>query len=367
METALQNLAEGQLDAGCEVSLVTAGHGSLERQETIWGPKTLRPGRLARAAVLGVLNSQPVTPGLVGLLRREMALFRPDIVQLHLPNPLAAAAWLGLRATGMPVSCAMTVWYHADITRQRLGGRALQPLIRACLRQAAGISVSSQSLVDRSPVLSDHRSRVAVLPFGIASSPWLGVEPKGTGPFLFVGRLVPYKGLSVLFEALNRVPGAQLVIVGDGVQSETLVRLAESLGLLDRIAFVGTLDEVGIAAHLTVARALILPSIDASEAFGLVQLEAMGAGVPVITTDLPTGVPEVGVAGETGWLVPPSDPLALAAAMQSVLDNPDEARRRGQAGRARFEARFTRAVMTDRVVAWYSGMVAGQPDLEVAP
>ena len=125
METALQNLAEGLLDAQCEVSLIVAGHHSVDSREVIHGPDSGRAGTLIRAAVGGVVNSQPLTPNLVSLLRREVALFRPDVVHLHLPNPLAAAAWLGLVGTGLPNRPPMAVWYHADITRQKIGGRSI--------------------------------------------------------------------------------------------------------------------------------------------------------------------------------------------------------------------------------------------------
>ncbi len=358
METALQNLAEGQLDAGCDVSLVTAGHSAVDSREVICGPASGRQGTLLRASVRGVFNSQPLTPSLVGMLRREMAIFRPDIVHLHLPNPLAAAAWLGLVATGLPVRTPMVVWYHADITRQKTGRRLLQPLITACLNRAAGICVSSQSLADRSAVLRPHRKKVAVVPFGIAAEPWSAVEPVTNGAFLFVGRLVPYKGVPVLFEALSLVPEAELVVVGEGPEKDSLLKYGQDLGILDRIRFAGTLDEAAIAEHLGKARALVLPSIDASEAFGLVQLEAMGAGVPVIATDLPTGVPEVGVPEETGFLVPPGDAQALAGAMARLQNDTALAGRLGQAGRARFEARFSRARMVDRLSHWYDKVLA---------
>lgn len=359
METALQNLAEGLLDADCDVSLVVAGHQSVDSREVICGPQTGRQGTLVRAAVCGVINSQPLTPSLVGVLRREVALFQPDLVQLHLPNPLAAAAWLGLMATGLPNRPPMTVWYHADITRQKIGGRLIRPLISTCLEHAAGICVSSASLGRRSPVLQKHRDKVAVVPFGIAPEPWASVVPSGAGAFLFVGRLVPYKGVDILFEALAQVPGAKLVIVGEGPEKESLLALGKRLGILSRVDFVGTLDEDAIAGQLSQARALVLPSVDASEAFGLVQLEAMGAGVPVITTNLPTGVPEVGIPGETGFLVEPGNGKELAAAMAKLQDDQELALKMGAAGRQRFRERYARHKMIERLLTWYQ-KVLGQ-------
>jgi len=147
METALQNISEGLLDAGHEVTVISAGETSREEQELIIGPKSGREGRLIRAAVKGVVFSQPVTAGLVGLLRREIKLMAPDVVQLRLPNPLAAAAWLALAGLNSARVPAFTVWYHADITRQKVGRLLVKPLLFACLNRAVGVAVDRKSVV----------------------------------------------------------------------------------------------------------------------------------------------------------------------------------------------------------------------------
>jgi rhamnosyl/mannosyltransferase len=126
------------------------------------------------------------------------------------------------------------------------------------------------------------------------------------------------------------------------------------------VDFVGPKDATQVAEYLTRARALVLPSVDASETFGLVQLEAMAAGVPVVASDLPTGVREVGDPGRTCLLVPPGDPAVLARALDGLLENRDTARKMGVAGRLRFEERFTRATMMDRLLEWYASLLSDQ-------
>jgi len=101
--------------------------------------------------------------------------------------------------------------------------------------------------------------------------------------------------------------------------------------------------------------------VDASETFGLVQLEAMAAGVPVIASDLATGVKEVGESGRTCLLVPPGDVGALARAMTSLQEDPAFAGELGAAGRRRFQDRFTRGTMIDRLLEWYSSLVTNNP------
>ncbi len=361
METVLRQLAEGLLDRSCEVTVLSAGDGPLDRQETVTGLHAGRPGRLVRAAVYGHLNSQPLTLTLMSLIRREIARMGPDLVHLHFPNPLAAAAWLGLRADRSHDLPPLAVWYHADITRQRAGRFLVRPVVNACLQQAEGISVSSATLALRSPVLASWQDKVRVIPFGIDPSPWNQVVPTLDGPFVFVGRLVPYKGLDVLFEALARVPEAELVLVGEGPLESRLAALAASRGIAGRIVFAGPMDRAGVAGHLARARALLLPSVDASETFGLVQLEAMASGVPVIASDLPTGVREVGEPDRTCLLVTPGDVGALTRAMTSLQENPAMAGKMGAAGRRRFQNHFTRDMMLDRLLDWYATLVSVNP------
>jgi glycosyltransferase involved in cell wall biosynthesis len=359
METILQAMAEGLLDDGCDVTLVVSGESPRDAYAAVRGPHGGRAGRLVRAARLGQVNSQPVNPGLAALVRREIRRARPDVLHVHLPNPLAAGVCLALRRDPTLPRVPLAVWYHADITRQRLGARLVGPVIRACLREADGICVSSASLREESPVLAPWRDKVAVIPFGIEPRPWCEVRPRRDGPLLFVGRLVGYKGVGALLEALVAVPAAELDIVGSGPLESGLRARVAALGLDRRVRFRGETDGGGIAAYLGHARALVLPSLDRSEAFGLVQLEAMAAGVAVVCTDLPTGVREVGVPGETCLRTPPGDVAALAAAVAAVWNDPALAARLGEAGRVRFGERFTSAAMVTRLRAWYGRLGAG--------
>lgn len=357
METVLENVAEGLLDRGNEVLVLVAGSDDLDRVESIHGPESGRRGRLVRAGVLANVNSQPLTVSLFSLLRREIETFAPDVVHLHLPNPLAAAVWQIARRSLLGRRPALAVWHHADVTRQKLGGRLVRPLTRSLLSGAAGICTSSKTLLEHSLELREHRAKVAVIPFGIRSHPWLEVKAVRNGPFLFLGRLVPYKGLPVLIEAVKRVPEADLVIVGEGPLQRELSNLIQAEGLEHRISMVGRLDQTDIVRLMSHARALVLPSIDSSETFGLVQLEAMAAGVPVIASDLPTGVREVGVDGQTGALVPPADPQALADALRRFSSDQAALDEMGRHARRRFKDLFTRGRMMERLIPWYESLV----------
>jgi len=360
METVLRLMCEGLLDRGHDVTALVSGPGWKDRRETIAGPRSGRAGWLLRAGTPVTVNGQPLSPGLPRLLAGVLRDDAPDLVQLHLPHPAACAAVLRALPRGAGAGPALCIWYHADITRQRLGARLVRPLVRACLGRADGVAVSTATLRDGSSLLAPHRERVRVIPFGIDADGWAATTPAPDGPFLFVGRLVYYKGLRLLIEAVRRTPEARLVVVGGGPLRRGLERQALGEGLAGRVRFAGELSDGDLRREMGEARALVLPSDGAGETFGVVQLEAMAAGLPVISTRLPTGVAEVNCDGETGRVVPPGDTAALAAALAEILAAPETARAWGEAGRKRVGARFGRDTMLDALEAWYADALAGR-------
>jgi len=360
METALHHICQGLLARGHQVTALVAAAGSRGSREPLIPEAPAAAGRLIRAGSLAVLFSQPLAPSMPFLLRRELAGWRPDIVHLHLPNPGACAACLALlpRRLDRGRGPALAIWYHADITRQRVGGFLVRPLVKNCLARAAGIAVSSVALRRHSPLLAPWRDKVEVIPFGIAPDEWQGVASTNDGAFLFVGRLVYYKGLPLLLEAARRLPGAELAIVGDGPLRRKLESQTRGSGLQGRVRFTGELSGAELRAEMGRARALVLPSAWASETFGLVQLEAMAAGLPVISTGLPTGVAEVNVDGVTGRVVPPGDVEALTAALAELLEHSERGRAWGEAGRRRVRQEFSRSTMVAGLEAWYESLSA---------
>lgn len=353
METVLGLIGAGLSQRGHDVWTIAASEG---------GAPVSDEERTVRCRSLGTIASQPFTPSLPFALRRVFRSARPDIVTLHWPNPLAALA-LVLTRRALPRGARLTVWYHADITRQRLGAALLRPLLDDLLDRADGIAVSSSTLRDGSSRLAGRADKVAIIPFGIDAAGWRLSTRPGEGPLLFVGRLVYYKGLELLLDALETLPDAGLEIVGDGPLRGALAARAEAPGLRDRVRFHGELDDADLRAVMSRCGALVLPSLMRSETFGLVQIEAMAAGLPVISTQLPTGVAEVNLHGRTGLLVPPGDRAALAEAMATVLRDPVQARRWGAAGRERVETHFGHLRMIEALAGWY-GTLLGREGAE---
>lgn len=140
--------------------------------------------------------------------------------------------------------------------------------------------------------------------------------------FLFAGRMVPYKGVDVLLKAMLKVQDANLVLIGVGRMLDEWKALSKKLNLESRVHFVGKIEsDDEFAAFVHGARALVLPSINEAEAFGLVLLEAMSCAKPVITTNLNSGVRFVNKANETGLMVPVMDVERLGEAMNRLLQD----------------------------------------------
>ena len=355
METVLDLIGSGLSARGHELWSVAASRGGDSAADG-----TAEGGaRVIRCRSLATVASQPVSPSLPGVLKRVLREARPEIVTLHWPNPLAALALRWARRE-LPRDSRLTVWYHADITRQKLGAVLLRPLLSGLLDRADGIAVSTASLRDESTQLAGRGDRVEVIPFGIDTTDWDLPSHPGEGPFLFVGRLVYYKGLELLLDAMADVPDARLEIVGDGPLRDRLRARAEDPALRGRVRLHGELDDADLREVMSRCGALVLPSLRRSETFGLVQIEAMAAGLPVISTQLPTGVAEVNVHGRTGLLVPPGNRAALAGALRDVMRDPARARDWGDAGRARARDRFSHERMVDALERWYVALLGGE-------
>lgn len=340
IENHIGQLARGQVAAGHAVTVLVTAPGRQADERIVDGVRLLRAGRLA------TLASTPLSPDLARSLRRQ----RPDLTHLHIPYPVGEAAWL---AVGRP---PMVATYHSDIVRQRLLGRLWAPGLRRVLSRAARVLATSPNYVESSPFLRSVRERVSVVPLGIDLAPYAALDRAaarrryGERPTLvFVGRLRYYKGLSVLLTAMAQLPEVQLLVAGSGPLGESLRQEAAGLGVGDRVQWLGDVPEADKPALLVAGDLFVLPGVARSEAFGIVLLEAMAAGLPLVTTELGTGTSWVNVHGVTGLVVPPQDPRALAAALAELLGDAERRAAMGEASRRRVAAEFTEARMVARV------------------
>ena len=353
IERAVRSLAHAQAELGCQVQVICMDH---ERSRTTRfdrdGPIEII--RLRRSLSFGKID---FCPDLGRAIRDSGA----DLIHLHTPNP---SMIFGLMCSGDRTPLAVS--HHSDIVKQKLRRIAFGLMERACYDRAALVLAMSPTYVDGSAPLQRCREKVGVLPIGLNLDPILNpsrdvlarsVALKQTvaGPIWFsCGRLVYYKGLETALRALQSVPGT-LLIAGAGPHRRRLERTVIRLKLDRRVRFLGRIDsDEELIAHYLAADAFWFPSNARSEAFGLVQVEAMAAACPVINAAIPgSGVPWVSRHEESGLTVPINDSAAFAAAAMRLLDEPGLRARLAAGAQNRAVAEFGQMEMGRRSLVFY--------------
>jgi rhamnosyl/mannosyltransferase len=350
IETHLQALC-GELRRSVDLRVIVASDDDRLVEETIAGVRVSRvPTRLT-------LASTPLCPGMVRGIGRSAA----DIVHIHLPNPTAVLAYLASGHRGR-----LVVTYHSDTVRQKVLGPLFAPFLHQALRRASAIIATSPDYRRTSPVLARYLDRCQVIPYGIALDEFEHSDPAavaevraryGDRLILSVGRLVYYKGFEYLIRAMQQVRG-RLIIIGDGPLRGKLEQLVAELGLGDKVVLAGEIQNANVTPYYHAADLFALASIARSEAFGIVQIEAMAAGIPVVNTSLDSGVPFVSLHNQTGLTVAPENPDALAAAINRLLDDQSLRESLGRAARLRARQEFSLETMTSRTLALYETVAA---------
>lgn len=355
IETLLKVWSEGFVAAGDEVRCVVAHRHWRTLREVV---ETVPVWRLGS---FGMAFSTSLSPAYPFSTRRWPA----DVIHAHAPNPLADLAILGA-----PRRTPVVLSWHSDVIRQKALMRIYAPIQRAVLRRADVVVVATPNHHRYSPWLNEVSSKVRVIPFGLrldrfrktpaveaSASRWRELA-QGRRVFLNIGRLVGYKGQRHAIEALARLPDGVLWIAGTGPLEAELRGLAGGLGVLDRVRFLGDVADADLPGLLHACDAFVFPSITPNEAFGLVLVEAMACGKPLVACDLPSGVPCVCRDGVNGLIVPPRDSEGLAAAMRSLLDMEELRGRLGRTGEFLAHSEYSAPVMVGRYKALFEELVA---------
>lgn len=301
IERYIHDLSAFLAQRGHQVTVLVAGRGA--------GKSSVSGFGVVEYPCIARVLSNPVSPG----LGRILDSIEADAVHFHVPLPSAVMARL-LSVSRTPY----IVTYHSDIVRQAFLMPLYGPFLRRFLRGAERILATSPVYRDTSPYLAGL-SNTEVVPIGTDTSVFTPADGETEGSYaLFVGRFRSYKGIEVLLQAWREFPDRRLVMVGGGPLEGLVSRAVRRDRLnieVERDPEDGRLLELYRNAGF-----LVLPSTMRSEAFGMVQTEAMACGVPVISTALPTGVPWVNRHGVSGLVVPPGDPRALAEAVRKMSD-----------------------------------------------
>lgn len=363
IENHVRVLAEAGVAHGHDVTVLVTSRNRHTRRETLNGVKLIKTSRWAN------ISSTPISPAMFWEAQRLG--HTADVIHLHFPYPLGELARL------FSDSCAKTIiTYHSDIVRQKMLRAVYQPFLWRILRQADRIIATSGRYIDTSPYLSQCKSKCSIIPLGTdvvqfaqakpqlvndlrASLQLSGSTSSETSRFILlsVGRLRYYKGLDDLIRALPQIPNAKYVIVGEGPMYDEWKQLARSVGVAGRVFFAGEVSDAELPYYYAACDLFVLPANARAEAFGTVIVEALAAGKPVISTEVGTGTSWVNVHGQTGLVVPPRDPPALAEAINPLLGDERLLEQMGRAAQARAYEEFTVERMIERVYAEYDRLL----------
>lgn len=266
-----------------------------------------------------------------------------DVIHYHFPWPFADILHLlwGVKKPSV-------VTYHSDIVRQQQLYFFYRPLMNRFLGRVDRIVATSPNYLASSEVLQKFKDKVVTIPIGLNQKNYPTPTDEqynywrarfGERFFLFVGVLRYYKGLHILLDAMQNAP-FPVLIVGTGPLEGELKAYASTLNLTN-VHFLGRLSDNDKMALLDLCLSVIFPSHLRSEAFGIALLEGAMAGKPLISAEIGTGTSYINIDGQTGFIVPPGDPVALRQAMQLIWDNPEMSATMGANAVARYQELFT--------------------------
>ncbi|WDN90730.1 hypothetical protein BuS5_03701 [Desulfosarcina sp. BuS5] len=346
MENFLGDLLPALQTAGVNAAALVHSH-SPEQTGLI---KNKNSVQIWQAPCYGTLIYAPLSPLFPFILRRIVRLFKPEILHLHMPNTSAFWALFHMPAKKIP----SVIHWHSDVAvsnidfRLNFAYRFYRPLESLLLERSSAIFVTSPPYLATSSALKPWKNKCIVVPLGINPARlktaslelknrmekiWGGRKPR----ILAIGRLTYYKGHDVLIKAASKTPDAMVVIVGDGELRQHLQDLINASGLAGRVKLTGLMEQEQVCALLETCDFLCLSSVERTEAFGLVLLEAMRFGKPVIAGNITgSGIGCVVKHNKTGLLVRPDDPDALAAAIRIMSKNSELKNRMGNAAKEEF-------------------------------
>lgn len=338
-------------DADVKVLVCRDGRGKTVRQR-------INGVDVTRAASLGTLCKCPVSFTFIKLFRKMAK--NADVIHIHMPFPLADAAALLSGFKGRVV-----LSWHSDVVKQKKLMLLYKPFMKWLLNRADAIAIATWGHYFGSDHLTEYFGKCRIVPYGIAPEKYLNIRRNpvltekcndpGSVKIFFTGRLVYYKGVDVLLKAFRMVKGCELFIAGTGDLEPELKKYVHKKGLENKVHFLGFLSDHELKQAYADCDIFVLPSVEKSEAFGIVQLEAMIYGKPVINTRLPSGVPHVSLGGVTGLTVKRSDPKELAEAINTLAENKELREILGKAAAERVRSEFSEKNALDSLYRVLSG------------
>ena len=300
--------------------------------------------------------SQSLSTSYAGILKRTIKEFKPDIIVFHYPNPFVTSFMLGM----LPKDVKLIVYWHLDITKQKILGKLFKGQNMKLLRRADKVVATSPNYVEGSPFLSQFREKCIVVPNCMneerlaetEESKRIAKELRENYPdkiiCLAVGRQVWHKGFDYLVRASKALDDRFVFLLcGDGPEHENLIKLAEND---EKVLLPGRISDDELIAYYSACDVFCFPSLTKSEAFGLVLAEAMSFGKPALTFTIPgSGVNYVSLDKVTGIECLNGDQEALMMALKELADNSELREKYGKAAKARVEENFLYKQFVDEI------------------
>lgn len=275
-----------------------------------------------RASSVGIIFGVPLSFDFLKIFKKLIK--NVDLIDFHQPFPLGDFAIFLFKP-----KAKLIIHYHADIIGHEFLEFLIKPLILHTLKKASKILVSNPNLLKNSPYLKKFIAKCKVIPFGVDIEKFKkcfnpkvikNIKQKYGDFILFAGRLVYYKGLEYLIEAMKFIK-INLVIIGEGPLKGKLQSQVSKLKIENKVFFLPFQKEEVLINFYYACLFFVLPSILKSEAFGLALIEAMACGKPIISTELGTGTSFVNQNGITGIIIPPKNIKLLISAIKNLLEN----------------------------------------------
>lgn len=311
-----------------------------------------------RSGCIGVAASQPISFRIFRDLRKLLKSYKPDIITLHLPNPLLCLYVLLL----LDKSTKLVLHWHSDIVAQKFLYTIIKPLENRILKRADTVIVTSPPYLEHSQALSPYKEKCVIIPNIISQEKMALKNPNrvmeikerfSNKPIVFfMGRHVEYKGIRHLIDAEKHISSdCAILIAGSGPLTEDLKARSKD----KRIIFLGRIDDEDIAPYMHAADIFAFPSITKNEAFGVVLAEAMYCkAVPVTFTIQGSGVNWVSINGETGIEVENSNSKAYAKAIDYLISNSNARRIMAENAYERVICHFTSDSIIKKIYSIYN-------------
>ena len=345
---------EGLSEEGVECDMMCAASDGRRR-----GTEVIRlnpHGRILCHRTLIEAAKTMIAPSMVTRLRRIAKDY--DIIHIHHPDPMAAMA---LRLSGYKGK--VVLHWHSDILSQKALLRFYLPIQNWLIKRADTIVGTTPVYLAESPYLQGVQKKCRCIPIGIepiisdsVREREIRNEYSGRRIIFSLGRLVEYKGYRYLIEAAKYLDDSFMILIGGGGPlRESLQREIDELGVESRVKLLGKVPQEDLASYYGASELFCMSSVMKTEAFGIVQIEAMSAGRPVIATKIPeSGVSWVNEDGISGINVAPRDSKAIAEAIRTITDNEATWKKFSAGAAKRFAENFTKEKMIARCLNIYA-------------